>query len=77
MKHKIKGISGNAQATFRDTVKWQLVDDQGKIHKLTIPNSYYIVAVLTRILSPQQFAQQANDHKSERNGTGCITRPKG
>ena len=54
-------------------MKWQLEDNQGKIHELTIPNSYYIVAVPTRILSPQHFAQQANDHKPEPNGTGCIT----
>ena len=54
-------------------MKWQLEDGQGKIHKLTIPNSYYIVVVLTRKLSPQQFAQQANSHKPEPNGIGCIT----
>ena len=65
IKHNVKGISGNAQATFRGTVKWQLEDNQGKIHELTIPNSYYIVAAPTRILSPHHFAQQANDHKPE------------
>ena len=73
IKHNVKWISGNAQATYRGTEKWQLEDDQGKVHELTIPNSYYIVTAPTRILSPQHFAQQANDHKPEPNGTGCIT----
>ena len=73
IKCNVKGISGNAQATFRGRVKWQLEDNQGKLHELTIPNSYYIVAAPTRILSPQHFAQQANDHKPEPNGTGFIT----
>ena len=65
IKHNVKGISGNAQATFRGTVKWQLEDNQEKIYELTIPNSYYIVAAPTRILSPHHFAQQAYDHKPE------------
>ena len=58
----VKGISSNAEVTFKGMVRWQLEDDQGTIHKLTIPNSYYIGAALTRILSLQHFAQQTNDH---------------
>ena len=73
IKCNVKGISRNAQATFQGTVKWQLEDNPGKIHKLTIPNSYDIAVVPTRILSPQHFAQQANDHKPEPNGIGYIT----
>ena len=69
----VKGISGNAQATFKGMVRWQLEDDQDTIHKLNIPNSYYIVATLTRILSQQHFAQQTNDHYPDPDGTGCIT----
>ena len=37
------------------------------------PNSFYIVAAPTRILSPQHFAQQAKEHKPDPEGTGCIT----
>ena len=51
IKCNVKEISRNAQATFRGTVKLQLEADQGKIHELTILNSYYIPAVLTRKLS--------------------------
>ena len=73
VQHNVKGISGNAQVTFMGTVRWQQEDDQGTIHKLTIPNSYYIAATLTKILSPQHFAQQTNDHYPDPDGTGCIT----
>ena len=69
----VKGISSNAEVTFKGMVRWQLEDDQGTIHKLTIPNSYYIGAPLTRILSLQHFAQQTNDHYPDPDGTGCIT----
>ena len=53
----IKHISSNAQVTFKGMVRWQLEDDQGIIHKLTMPNSSYIAAAPTRILPPQHFAQ--------------------
>ena len=66
-------MSGNAQATFKGMVRWQLEDDQDTIHKLTIPNSYYKAATLTRVLSLQHFAQQTNNHYLDPDGTGCIT----
>ena len=38
-----------------------------------MPNTYYIAASPTRILSPQHFAQQMQDHKPHAEGTGCTT----
>ena len=38
-----------------------------------IPNTYYITAAPTRILSPQHFTQQMQDHKPHAEGTGCMT----
>ena len=73
IQHNVRGISSNAQATFEGMVRWQLEDDQGTIHKLIIPNSYYIAATLTGILSPQHFAQQSTEHYLDPDGTGCIT----
>ena len=38
-----------------------------------MPNTYYIANAPTRILSPQHFAQQMQDHKPHAEGTGCTT----
>ena len=71
--HKVKGIAGSAKATYCGTVKWKIEDDNNSIHTFVIPNTYYIAAAPTRILSPQHFAQQMQDHKPHTEGTGCMT----
>ena len=43
------------------------------IHTFTIPNTYYIANTPTRILSPQHFARQMQEHKPHAEGTGCTT----
>ena len=70
---KVKGIAGSAKATYRGTVKWKIEDDNNIVHTFVIPNTYYIAVALTRILSPQHFAQQMQDHKQHTEGTGCTT----
>ena len=67
---KVKGIAGSAKATYHGTVKWKIEDDNNIIHTFVIPNTYYIAAAPTRILSPQHFAQQMQDHKPHAEGTG-------
>ena len=71
---KVKGIAGSAEATYRGTVKWKIEDDDNMVHPFTIPNMYYIPNAPTRILSPQYFAQQMQDHKPHAEGTGCTPR---
>ena len=70
---KVKGIAGSAEATYRSTVKWKIEDDNNMVHTFTIPNTYYIANAPTRILSPQHFAKQMQDHKPHVEGTGCTT----
>ena len=70
---KVKGIAGSAKATYHGTVKWKIEDDNNINHTFVIPNTYYIAAAPTRILSPQHFAQQMQDHKPHAEGTGCMT----
>ena len=70
---KVKGIAGSAKATYRGTVRWKIEDDNNIIHTFVIPNAYHITAAPTRILSPQHFAQQMQDHKPHAEGTGCMT----
>ena len=61
------------KATYRRTVKWKIEDNNNIIHTFIIPNTYYITAAPTRILSPQHFAQQMQDHKPHAKGMGCMT----
>ena len=70
---KVKGIAGSAKATYHRTVKWKIEDDKNIVHTFTIPNTYYITNAPTRILSPQHFAQQMQDHKPHAEGTGWTT----
>ena len=70
---KVKGIVGSAEATYCGTVKWKIEDDNNIVHTFTIPNTYYIANAPTRILSPQHFAEQMQDHKPHAEGTGCTT----
>ena len=69
---KVKGIARSAKATYCGTIKWKIQDDNNIIHTFIIPNTYYIAAAPTRILSPQHFTQQMQDHKPHAEGTGCM-----
>ena len=69
---KVKGIKGHADATHRGTIKWYLEDDTGLVHVILIQGAYFIPDATTRILSPQHFAQQANDHYPKERRHWCI-----
>ena len=71
--HKVQGIAGSAKETYHGTVKWKIEDDNNIMHTFVIPNTDYIAAAPTRILSPQHFAQQMQDHRPHAEGTGCMT----
>ena len=73
---KVKGIKGHAHATHKGTIKWYLEDDQGLVHVMIICGAYLIPDALTRILSPQHLAQQADDHHPKEEGTGALTTTK-
>ena len=46
------------------------------MHVILIQGAYLIPDATTRILSPQHFAQQANDHYPKEEGTGSLTTSK-
>jgi hypothetical protein len=70
---RVKGIGGSVVATHKGTVKWNIEDDQGKIHSILIPNSYYNKESPYRLFSPQHFSQSADDHFPKQYGTWCGT----
>jgi hypothetical protein len=53
----------------KGTIKWRILDDLGVNRELTIPNSFYVPGGTSRLLSPQNWAQEAEDD----HGTRCIT----
>jgi hypothetical protein len=38
------------------TVQWNIQDDKGKMHTITLPGTYYIPDAEIRMLSPQHWA---------------------
>jgi hypothetical protein len=60
-KTVIKGIGGTVKASLVGTVRWTILDDDGKMHTWDIPNTYYNASSPYRLLSPQHWAQSCHD----------------
>ena len=74
--NQLKASLGMRRATHRGTVLWKIEDDTGKVHSININDTYYMTGMPNRILSPQHFAQAANDHHPQPEGMGLITNSK-
>jgi hypothetical protein len=72
-KTQIQRINGNADATLLGTVKWSIEDDEGRIHHIILPGTYYSQHAKKKLLSPQHWAKQAGNEHPIRNGTWCAT----
>jgi hypothetical protein len=74
---KIKGIGGNQDSQWTGTVKWPIIDDEGRKHELLIPNTVLVPkgSLPFRLLSPQHFAQEnlANGTDKRPRGTLSLT----
>ena len=54
----IKGFAGSRTSGFKLGIfVWQWEDNDGKISKFTIPNSYYVPEGIIRLLGPQYWAK--------------------
>ena len=73
VNRKIKGIGGLADGLKMGTIKWKIEDDDGKVHDILLPGSYYVPSAPSRLLSPQHWAQVAKDRKPKPRGTWCAT----
>jgi hypothetical protein len=69
----ICGTNGTSKGTLMGTVEWEIEDDQGRTHKIRVPNTIYSANNRSRLLSPQHWAQGANDKYPIRYGTWCAT----
>ena len=77
----INGFNGtNRHTVYEGTIEWNLEDDEGAVHTIQIPKSYYIPDGPGRLMSPQHWGQQAQalqlqDGEQDVDGTFCITFP--
>jgi hypothetical protein len=71
-KH-VKGLGGTLADIYSGTIEWSIEDDDGVPHDLVIPNGLYVKDSPSKLLSPQQWAQTAQDFKPLPRGTCCST----
>jgi hypothetical protein len=75
-KLRVKGFGeegSNACVTHQGTIVWDIQDDEGRNHKIVLPNSLLVPRAKDRLLSPQHWAQTAQDHCPKKGGTYCVT----
>jgi hypothetical protein len=70
---QVRGIGGTASNISTGTIVWRIKDDEGVTHNIKLPKSLYIPEAPTCLLSPQHWAQTAQDHKPLWDGTWCTT----
>jgi hypothetical protein len=70
---KLKGLGGTLSEIYSGTIKWSIEDDDGVPHDIVIPNGLYVKESPSRLLSPQHWAQTAQDFKPLPRGTWCST----
>lgn len=70
----VSGYGGSlTKITHKGTVAWKVLDDQGTLREIKIPNSFLVPTSNTRLLSPQHMAQELNDNVPTPRGTWCAT----
>jgi hypothetical protein len=70
---KLKGLGGTLSEIYSGTIKWSIEDDDGVSHDTVIPNGLYVKESPSKLLSPQRWAQTAQDFKPLPRGTWCST----
>jgi hypothetical protein len=65
----VAGIEGGLAIKGHGTFKFQIEDNDGKIHLIKIPNSKYAPGLKYSLISPQHWAQEAKDHYPKCQGT--------
>jgi hypothetical protein len=61
IKHNVREL-GKAVVNYKGTVKWSVLDDQGRTHEFKIPEVHYYHPELPFcLLSPQRLSQVKND----------------
>jgi hypothetical protein len=74
-----QGISGNRESQWIGTVKWPVIDDEGRHHDLLIPNAVLVPkgSLPFRLLSPQHFAQENYAQRIDKQPRGTLSLTSG
>jgi hypothetical protein len=73
-QRRIRGIAGTILTKVGyGTLLWKIEDDLGRSHQIRLPNSLYVPEGGVRLLSPQHWAQHAQDNRPSPRGTRCVT----
>ena len=69
----IKGFAGSRTNNVKvGTLVWKWADDEGKVSKFIIPNSYYVPEGRVRLLSPQHWAKSQERRQRKKDRTYGI-----
>ncbi len=75
----VQGIEGGLAIEGTGTFKFNIEDNGGRTHLIQIPNSKLVPGLKYALLSPQHWAQEAQDHhpmpqgtRVESNGEHCV-----
>ena len=69
----VAGIGGKISNNMEGTIEFAIEDDEGRAHKIRVPNAIYSPDSGTRILSLQQWSQSAKDNHPMKRGTWAGT----
>jgi hypothetical protein len=73
VNRKVKGVGGFLNDIYEGTFLLRIEDDEGKTHEVLLPKLFYVPQATTRLLSPQHWAQVAEDNSPSPRGTWCAT----
>jgi hypothetical protein len=66
---KVEGIKSGLDIKGIGTFKFKIKDNNGKLHKIKIPNSLYVPELKRCLLSPQHWVQEVKDNCPRPKGT--------
>jgi hypothetical protein len=68
---KVEGINDGLKIMGKGTFKFKIEDNNGRMHKIKIPNSLYLPGLKRCLLLPQHWVQEAGDKHPLPDGTWC------
>jgi hypothetical protein len=63
-KGQVDGINSGLDIAGQRTFKFNITNDNGKIHGIKIPNSLCVPVLKRCLLLPQHWAQEAGDNQT-------------
>ena len=66
-KSYVRGIKGLVKVNGIGTIQWLITDNDGNTHEISIKNSLLVKSIGGRLLSPQHWAQVADDNYPEQD----------